>query len=91
MNKQIATGSRQRDWKLCDLIYLLVGLIFCHIRRSIMSSASSFLAFMEKTDRSRSGINDRDARFFVFDATEREILLSNNATLSQSELIRMFF
>ena len=36
-------------------------------------------------------INVRDASFFVFHAIEREFSLSNNATLSQSELIRMFF
>ena len=35
VNKQIDTGSRQLDWKLCDLIYLLVALIFCHFRRTI--------------------------------------------------------
>jgi len=39
----------------------------------------------------RSWINVRDASFFVFHAIEREISLSNNATLSQSELIWMFF
>ena len=33
----------------------------------------------------------RDASFFVFDAIEREISLSNNATLIQSELISMSF
>ena len=35
VNKQIDTDCRQRDSKLCDLIYLLVALIFCHIWRSI--------------------------------------------------------
>ena len=39
----------------------------------------------------RSWINVRDASFFVFHAIESEILLSNNATLIQSDLIRMFF
>ena len=39
----------------------------------------------------RSWINVRDAGFFVFHAIEREISLSNNTTLSQSELNRMFF
>ena len=35
VNKQIDTDCRQRDSKLCDLIYLLVALIFCHIWCSI--------------------------------------------------------
>ena len=35
VNKQIDTDCRQLNWKLCDLIYLLVASIFCHIRRSI--------------------------------------------------------
>jgi len=39
----------------------------------------------------RSWINVRDASIFVFHAIEHEISLSNNATLIQSELIRMFF
>ena len=39
----------------------------------------------------RSWINVHDASFFFFHASEREISLSNNATLIQSELIRMFF
>ena len=39
----------------------------------------------------RSGINVRDVSSFVFHAIECEILLSNNATLSQSQLIRTFF
>ena len=39
----------------------------------------------------RSWIKVRDANFFVFDATEREISLGNNATLIQSELIQMCF
>ena len=37
VNKQIDTDRRQLDCKLCDLIYLLVALIFCHIRRSIFT------------------------------------------------------
>ena len=41
VNKQIDTDCRQLDCKLCDLIYLLVALIFCHIRRSIMTSSTS--------------------------------------------------
>ena len=38
VNKQIDTDCRQLDCKLCDLINLLVALIFCHIRRSIQVS-----------------------------------------------------
>ena len=58
-----------------------------------ISSASSFLSFMERTD--RLGLKDMtivpDASLFVFHSIEHEISLSNNATLIQSELIRMFF
>ena len=43
------------------------------------------------TKTSRSWINVRDASFFVFHAIERGNSLSNNATLIQSELIRIFF
>ena len=51
---------------------------------------------MERTDRLPfktwwSWINVRDAIFFVFRAIEREISLSSNATLIQSELMRLFF
>ena len=35
VTKQIDADCRQLDSKLCDLIYLLVALIFCHIWRSI--------------------------------------------------------
>ena len=38
MNKEIDTDSRQLDRKLFDLIPLLVDLIFCHIRRSILQA-----------------------------------------------------
>ena len=58
-----------------------------------ISSPSSFLSFMERTDRLcwRSWKNVRDANLFVFHAIERKISMSNNATLRQSELIWMFF
>ena len=63
-----------------------------------MSPASSLLSFMERTDRLRSkdmtivnnGVRDASLRV-VFHAIEREISLSNNATLIQSELTQMFF
>ena len=35
MNKKIDADCKQLDSKLCDLIYLLVALVFCHIWRSI--------------------------------------------------------
>jgi len=38
VNKQIDTDSGQLDWKLCDLIYWLVALIFYHIRRSTLTA-----------------------------------------------------
>ena len=41
--------------------------------------------------RMERALNVCDASFFVFHAIERKISLSNNATLSQSELIQMFF
>ena len=40
VNKEIDTDSRQVDRKLFDLIHLLVALIFCHIRRSILRLTS---------------------------------------------------
>ena len=43
MNKEIDTDSRQLDRKLFDLIRLLVALIFCHIRRSIVSRSIRLL------------------------------------------------
>ena len=63
-----------------------------------MSPASSLLSFIERTDRLRSkdmtivnnGVRDASLRV-VFHAIEREISLSNNATLIQSELTQMFF
>ena len=36
VSKKIDTDCRQLDSKLCDLIYLLVALIFCHVWRSIL-------------------------------------------------------
>ena len=39
-NKQIDTDCGQLNGKLCDLIYLLVALIFCHIWRSITTRKS---------------------------------------------------
>ena len=38
VNKQIDSDCRQLYSKLCDLIYLLVALIFCYIPRSITLS-----------------------------------------------------
>ena len=47
VNKQIDTDCRQLDCKLCDSIYLLVTLIFCHICRNEPNQklASHFLIY----------------------------------------------
>ena len=64
-----------------------------------MSSASSFLSFIEGTDhldfKDITIVNKRSRRLLCVpykaqQVIEREISLNNNATLRQSELIRMF-
>ena len=38
VNKQIDTDCKQLNSKLCDLIYLLVAMIFCHIWRGVVNT-----------------------------------------------------
>ena len=51
VNKQIDTESKQLDLKLCDFIYLLDALIFCHIWRAKRLFKYTFLRIQACVER----------------------------------------
>ena len=59
VNKQIDAdcNCKQLDSKLCDLIYLLVALIFCHIRRTIIRGFPGAQAFVRWSLYLKLGLN----------------------------------